>query len=249
MGIGELISNRIISGAANLIGGMVCLFWLVIGAWLGEALGSSLTPHHHYHNNDNSTSTPWESVPTAWQGLFIPMLCFSLIVAFQVSRRDVIWCFSHLILTYLTFVVTGLVLEWTLRDENDSSAASAMTNSTNSTIIPVTNDGDDYQHHPTILGNGGRNLQTYLSTVVCCLAANTWAIRTNRPNSILLVPALVFLVSGSIGFRGLLTLLTEDDPQDKSLGTSQFLQMIIVALLIVAGLMTGNTLVEPSSTL
>ena len=26
MGIGELISNRIISGAANLIGGMVCLF-------------------------------------------------------------------------------------------------------------------------------------------------------------------------------------------------------------------------------
>lgn len=246
MGIGELISNRIISGAANLVGGMVCLFWLVIGAWLGEAFGASVTNNYSgMENTDDSTTTTWDSVPTLWQTLFIPMLCFSLIVAFQVSRRDVLWCFSHLILTYLTFVVTGLVLEWTLPDDNTSNDVTNATIMTNGTSGNV--QGDDHDP-PTLLGNGGRNLQTYFSTVVCCLVANTWAIRTNRPNSILLVPALVFLVSGSIGFRGLLTLLTADD-EDKSLGTSQFLQMIIVALLIVAGLMTGNTLVEPSSTL
>ena len=179
------------------------------------------------------------------------MLCFSLIVAFQVSRRDVVWCFSHLILTYLTFVVTGLVLTWTLGEDDDDNTTTTTTTTTmftNSTS-PVVDEDDQQDSTARLLGNGGRNLQTYFSTVVSCLAANAWAIRTNRPNSILLVPSLVFLVSGSIGFRGLLILLTKEDEQDKSLGTFQFLQMIIVALLIVVGLMTGNTLLEPSSTL
>jgi len=217
MGIGELVSNRIISGAANLVGGMVCMFWLVVGAWLGDAFGTSLTNIHE--DNDEML---WDSVPMVWQALFIPMLSFALITTFQVSRRDMLWCFFHLNLTYITFVVTGLVIELTHKESGDGAASS-------------------------ILNNGGRNLQTYLSTVVSCIAANAWAIRTNRPNSILMVPALVFLVSGSIGFQGLLKLLT--DGENKSVGTSQFLQMIIVALLIVAGLLTGNTLLEPSSTL
>lgn len=235
MGIGELVSNRIISGAANLVGGMVCMFWLVIGAWLGDALGTSLTTASTLDDGETPT---WDSVPTAWQALFIPMLCVSLIAAFQVSRRDMYWCFFHLHLTYITFLVTGLILERTHKNNGND-------------------DGADDDAASTILNNGGRNLQTYLSTVVSCIFANAWAIRTNRPNSILMVPALVFLVSGSIGFQGLLNLLLleeedgdgDGEGNDKGVGTAQFLQMIIVALLIVAGLLTGNTLLEPSSTL
>lgn len=226
MGIGELVSNRIIDGAANLIGGMVTMFWLVVGAWLGDALGASITQDGMV---DDDTAYSSDPVPMPWQALFVPLLCFSLIAAFQVSHRDMWWCLLHLLLTYLIFLITGFVLEWTHQDDK---AASTSTDTASS-----------------VLAAGGKNLRTYLSTVVSCVAANFWASRTNRPNSILLVPALVFLVSGSIGFQGLLTILTEDDQEDKSTGREQFLQMIIVALLIVAGLLTGNTLLEPSTTL
>jgi uncharacterized membrane protein YjjB (DUF3815 family) len=221
------------------------MFWLVLGAWLGDAFGRSMTPSGSENDNDDAllfaaTSSP--PVPMAWQALFIPLLCFSLIAAFQVSRRDVVWCFLHLHLTYLVFLVTGVILAHTHHQEQQDGSTGTTTSD---------NDGEAAS---SILAAGGKNLRTYLSTVVSCVAANAWANYTNRPHSILLVPALVFLVSGSIGFQGLLTILMDETDEEegennKSVGTEQFLQMIIVALLIVAGLLTGNTLLEPSTTL
>lgn len=233
MGIGELVNNRVIRGAANLINGMVIMLWLVLGAWIGDALGKAMLPKDDTADtaadDDDASSSHVDAVPAIWQLLFVPLLCFSLVAVFQVSRRDTLWCFVNLHLTYLTFFVSGLLMEWT---SNNDGANNESTSSSN-----------------LVAAFGGRNFQTYISSVVSCVAANAWAIRTNRPNSILLVPALILLVSGSIGFQGLLTILLEVDEDDKSVGTSQFLQMIIVALLIVAGLLTGNTLLEPSTTL
>ena len=55
-------------------------------------------------------------------------------------------------------------------------------------------------------GAAGGNLGNLLGTVTAVVAANLWAGRTGRPTSIVLLPAIVLLVSGSIGFRGLAAL-------------------------------------------
>jgi hypothetical protein len=66
-----------------------------------------------------------------------------------------------------------------------------------------------------------------------------------RPTSIVLIPAIVLLVSGSIGFRGLAAIAQGE----VALGERQFLQMFVVAATIAAGLLVGNTLVRPKVTL
>lgn len=94
-----------------------------------------------------------------------------------------------------------------------------------------------------LLGSGmaDANLGNLLGTVAAVVFANFWASRTGRPTSIVLVPAIVLLVSGSIGFRGLAAIAQGDE----AVGTSQFLQMFVVAATIAAGLLVGNTLVRP----
>ena len=63
--------------------------------------------------------------------------------------------------------------------------------------------------------------------------------------TIVLIPAVILLVSGSIGFQGLAAIAAGQT----TAGTEQFLQMFWVALLIVAGSLVGNTLVRPTVTL
>jgi len=75
--------------------------------------------------------------------------------------------------------------------------------------------------------------------------ANLWARKTGRPTSIVLLPAIILLVSGSIGFRGLASMATGQ----MALGEQQFLQMFIVALTIAAGILVGNTISRPKVTL
>ena len=43
-------------------------------------------------------------------------------------------------------------------------------------------------------------------TIIAVVVANVWGRKTGRPSSIVLIPANVLLVSGSIGFRGLLAM-------------------------------------------
>ncbi|MCC3861298.1 threonine/serine ThrE exporter family protein [Pseudemcibacter aquimaris] len=89
----------------------------------------------------------------------------------------------------------------------------------------------------------------YLGTLVGAITAtvygNLWARKFNRPTSIVLVPAITVMVSGSVGFQGLMIAATEES----SRGFDQFLQMFIVALVISAGLLIANTIVRPKVTL
>jgi len=91
----------------------------------------------------------------------------------------------------------------------------------------------------------GGNLGNLLGTVVAVVFANLWARQTRRPTSIVLLPAIILLVSGSIGFRGLAALAQGQT----AVGEQQFLQMFVVALTIAAGLLVGNTIVRPKVTL
>lgn len=88
-------------------------------------------------------------------------------------------------------------------------------------------------------------LGTLMGAIVASIFANLWARKFNRPTSIVLVPAITVMVSGSVGFRGLL--IAASGESDK--GFDQFLQMFIVALVIAAGLLIANTIVRPKATL
>jgi len=93
-----------------------------------------------------------------------------------------------------------------------------------------------------ILGN---NLGNFLGTALALVFANIWSGRTNRPTSIVLLPAVVFMVSGSIGFRGLVSL----SAGDTALGLQEFMHMFVVAATIAIGLVVGNSLSKPRITL
>jgi uncharacterized membrane protein YjjP (DUF1212 family) len=199
LGTSELVSNRVVSGAAHLMNGIVTLLWLVVGTWLGIRFVAAIT---NTSLDEAETEESLETVPDAWLGLFVPLLCLSLGLVFQNSRRDIGW---SVLITGLTFTI--------------SYGASFITRP---------------------------NVGTLLSSVAMTLMANGWASAMNRPNSLVLLPSIVLQVSGSIGFRGVLNLIAEGDA---SLGTEQLLQMFVVALLIVAGLLAGNTILPPATTL
>jgi uncharacterized membrane protein YjjB (DUF3815 family) len=91
----------------------------------------------------------------------------------------------------------------------------------------------------------GGNLGNLIGTTLAVIFANLWGRKTRRPTSIVMLPAIILLVSGSIGFRGLMAVAVGQT----ATGEQQFLQMFVVALTIAAGLLVGNTLVKPSATL
>jgi len=91
----------------------------------------------------------------------------------------------------------------------------------------------------------GVNMGNFLGTTLAVIYSNVWAEKTGRPTSIVLLPAIVFLVSGSIGFRGLVAMSSGNT----ALGQSEFIQMFVVALTIGAGVIVGNTLYRPRITL
>ena len=91
----------------------------------------------------------------------------------------------------------------------------------------------------------GGNLGNLLGTIIAVIFANLWARKTQRPTSIVLLPAIILLVSGSIGFRGLAAMTAGQ----VATGEQQFVQMFVVALTIAAGLLIGNTIVQSKTTL
>ena len=91
----------------------------------------------------------------------------------------------------------------------------------------------------------GGNFGSLLGAIIAAALSNMWSRWTNRPTSIVLTPAIVLLVSGSIGFRGLASLAGGQ----LALGAQELMQMFVVALTIAAGLLIGNTLFRPKITL
>ena len=89
------------------------------------------------------------------------------------------------------------------------------------------------------------NFGTFISSVAFTVFANVWANKMGRPNTLILTPAFLVKVSGSFGFLGLVRIVEGET----DLGTEQFLQMFLVALLITAGMFAGNTVVPCATVL
>lgn len=91
----------------------------------------------------------------------------------------------------------------------------------------------------------GTHLGALLGSLIAVLLAGEWSTRTGRPSSVIMVPVVVMLVSGTIGFRGLIN-ITDGDV---TLGLEQFSQTFTVALSILFGLWMGHRLRKPLMTL
>ncbi|MFC1765782.1 threonine/serine exporter ThrE family protein [Planctomycetota bacterium] len=87
------------------------------------------------------------------------------------------------------------------------------------------------------------NFGNLVGTIIAVVIANLWSRQTGRPTSIVLIPAIVMLVSGSIGFRGLASMAGGE----LLLGAQQFIQMFVVALTILVGILVGHTILRPES--
>ena len=89
------------------------------------------------------------------------------------------------------------------------------------------------------------NLGIFLGSFLMTLAANGIANWKKFPVSAVILPAIIFMVSGTIGFRGLMNIVAGET----QVGAEQVHQMFITALLIFAGLLVGNLLLGPRTTL
>jgi uncharacterized membrane protein YjjB (DUF3815 family) len=75
--------------------------------------------------------------------------------------------------------------------------------------------------------------------------ANVYARWLDRPAQVVLVPAVLLLVPGSMGFRGMSSLLDKDTLT----GVEILFAMFVVAIAIVAGLLVANAIVSPRRSL
>ncbi len=189
LGAGELVAQHIVSGAANLTSGLVCLVSQIAGGWLGIATASLAV--------SAAAAEPATPVDPVWVQLLFPFLLVGLCLAFQTSRRDLPWAVLVSGIAYLGVMAGSSVLD--------------------------------------------ANLGNLVGTIAAVVIANLWGRKTGRPASIVLIPAIVMLVSGTIGFRGLASMAQGE----LLVGAEQFGQMFVVALTIVAGIMVGYTMVRP----
>jgi uncharacterized membrane protein YjjP (DUF1212 family) len=193
LGIVELASHYTISGAANLIDGLVYLVKQFLGAWLGVLVVASIVAVPAVPGG-----TPADP---AWLWLLMPLVFVALAIIFQTTRRDFVWVVIGCAIAYAGLVLGG----WLAND---------------------------------VLG-------TVLGATLTFLYADLWARWTGRPETIALLPAMIVLVSGSIGFRGLAAIA---DGQT-AVGTQQLIQMFVVAIAITAGLIIANTIRRPRASL
>lgn len=91
-----------------------------------------------------------------------------------------------------------------------------------------------------LLGNrlGSSDIGNLLGTILLVGFARLWASVRKRPVTIFLLPGIVFLVSGTVGFRGLAAIAEGQ----VSVGVGLFIHMFVVAGTITFGLLIGQTL-------
>ena len=193
LGAGELVAQKILSGMANLMSGLITLLKQIAGSVIGVGFASLIV--------SISNTTSEIPVDQMWVFLLFPLLLVGLSLAFQTSRRDLPWAVVVSAIAY-----SGVLLGSSILDSN--------------------------------LGN-------LLGTIIAVVISNIWARKTGRPTSIVLIPAIVLLVSGTIGFRGIASMAQGD----MVLGVQQFFRMFVVAMTILAGIMIGYTIVRPERSL
>lgn len=87
----------------------------------------------------------------------------------------------------------------------------------------------------------GRELGTLFGAFALGVAANVYARVLDRPSQAVLVPAAILLVPGSIGFRGMSSLLDRNTLS----GLDAMFAMFVIAMVIVGGLLLASTVVSP----
>jgi len=90
----------------------------------------------------------------------------------------------------------------------------------------------------------GSNMGNLIGAALVGIFANVWEWKMGKPGSIVLLPAITVLVSGSIGFRGLMA-----SAQGQAAGAGEFMQMFLIAITLTAGLVIANTIVKPKKSL
>ncbi len=91
----------------------------------------------------------------------------------------------------------------------------------------------------------GDPMGVLLGAFACGVLGNVFARVKERPAQVVLVPAMLLLVPGSMGFRGMASLLGRDTLS----GVDTVFAMFIVSVAIVAGLLISNAVVSPRRSL
>ena len=91
----------------------------------------------------------------------------------------------------------------------------------------------------------GPQLGAFVGSFALCSGANLLARLRNKPSIILILPGLLLLVPGSIGFRSLDALLERNVLS----GVETAFNMAMVAVAIVIGLLMANVVVPPRKVL
>ena len=82
----------------------------------------------------------------------------------------------------------------------------------------------------------GPELGTFVGALTAGIASNIYAKLRDRPATIALVPGILLLVPGSIGYRSLASLLK----REVVLGVETAFQMVLIAVALVAGMLIAN---------
>jgi uncharacterized membrane protein YjjP (DUF1212 family) len=91
----------------------------------------------------------------------------------------------------------------------------------------------------------GAELGVFVGALLVGVASNIYARLLNRPSTITLVPGILLLVPGSIGFRSLASLLD----REVVLGVETAFKMGLMAVALVAGILVSNIIAPPRRTL
>ncbi len=95
------------------------------------------------------------------------------------------------------------------------------------------------------LGGSQAQLGVLVGAFALGVTSNAYARWLDRPAQVVQVPAVLLLVPGSMGFRGMTSLLDKDTLS----GVETVFAMFVVALAIVAGLLVANAVVSPRRSL
>lgn len=91
----------------------------------------------------------------------------------------------------------------------------------------------------------GNELGVFVGALVVGSASNLYGRLLDRPATVTLVPGILLLVPGSIGFRSLASLLD----REVVLGVETAFKMILIAVALVAGMLVSNIVTPPRRTL
>ena len=103
LGINDLASSHVASGFERLVKGIIIILWLAVGYLLGMTLGESL---FEKYQQENMVDIDVEPVPMLWQFVFLPILCASVSVIFQMTGKDMVYGCLGMILGYATSFIS-----------------------------------------------------------------------------------------------------------------------------------------------